>query len=219
MDLFVGLDVSQQTTLLCVVDSAGLEIWKGQCRTDPANLAAKIRQHAPNASRIGLESGSLSTWLWHELTAMGLPIVCVDARHAKAVLAMQINKSDRNDASGLAQIVRTGWYREVKVKDFDSHKIRIAIGARVQLVRMRTDIMNQVRGLLKLHGIILPVGRKIDLKQYIAGDDLLSHAVRALPVSSRRLAQRSATWNTKSARRRMPTRIVVSSRLSQASVF
>ncbi len=180
MDLFVGLDVSQQTTLLCVVDGAGLQIWKGQCRTDPANLAAKIRQHAPNASRVGLESGPLSTWLWHDLNAMGLPIVCIDARHAKAVLAMQINKSDSNDALGLAQIVRTGWYREVKVKAFDSHKVRIAIGARVQLVRMRTDIMNQVRGLLKLHGIILPVGRKIDPEKYISGDDLLAHALRAL---------------------------------------
>ena len=180
MDLFVGLDVSQQTTVLSVVDGAGLQIWQGQCRTDPASLAAKIRQRAPNVSRIGLESGPLSTWLWHELNGMELPIVCIDARHAKAVLAMQINKSDRNDALGLAQVVRTGWYREVKVKAFDSHKIRIAIGARVQLVRMRTDIMNQARGLLKLHGIILPVGRKIDLAQHISGDSLLAHALRAL---------------------------------------
>ena len=180
MNLFVGLDVSQQTTLLCVVDAAGYQIWQGQCRTNPATLAAKIQQHAPNASRIGLESGPLSTWLWHELNALGLPIVCIDARHAKAVLAMQINKSDRNDALGLAQIVRTGWYREVKVKALDNHKVRTAIGARVQLVRMRVDITNQIRGLLKLRGIILPVGRKIDLEQYIAGDDLLAQALQAL---------------------------------------
>ena len=180
MDLFVGLDVSQQTTVLCVVDADGSRIWQGHCRTEPATLAAKIQQHAPNASRIGFESGPLSTWLWHELNALGLPIVCIDARHAKAVLAMQINKSDRNDALGLAQIVRTGWYREVKVKAFERHKVRIAIGARVQLVRMRTDIMNQIRGLLKLRGIILPVGQKIDLELHIAGDDLLAQALQAL---------------------------------------
>ena len=105
MDLFVGLDVSQQSTVLCVVDAAGHRIWQGQCRTNPASLTTKIKQHAPNAARIGLESGPLSTWLWHELNALGLPIVCIDARHAKAVLAMQINKSDRNDARGIAQHV------------------------------------------------------------------------------------------------------------------
>ena len=149
MDLFVGLDVSQKTTLLSVVDADGMQIWHGACRTEPATIAGKIRQHAPDAIRIGLESGPLSTWLWHEFKGMELPIVCLDARHAKAVLSMQINKSDRNDALGLAQIVRTGWYREVKVKGFDSHKVRTAVGARVQLVRMRTDIMNQARGLLK----------------------------------------------------------------------
>lgn len=180
MNLFVGLDVSQRTTVLSVVDAAGAQIWRGECATNPASLAAKIQKHAPNASRVGLESGPLSTWLWHELNALGLPIVCIDARHAKAVLAMQINKSDRNDALGLAQIMRTGWYREVKVIALDSHKVRTAIGARVQLVRMRTDIMNQIRGLLKLHGILLPVGSKIDLQEHIAGDDLLAQTLKAL---------------------------------------
>ena len=180
MNLFVGLDVSQQSTVLCVVNADGHQVWQGQCRTNPASLAAKIAQHAPNASRIGLESGSLSTWLWHELNTLGLPIVCIDARHAKAVLAMQINKSDRNDALGLAQIMRTGWYREVKVKTLDSHKVRTAIGGRVQLVHMKVDIMNQMRGLLKLQGIILPVGQKIDFEQHISGDDLLVQTLRAL---------------------------------------
>src|SRR5258705_307609 len=98
MDLFVGLDISQKTTLLSVGDSTGARIWNGTCRTDPATIAGKIRQHAPAAIRVGLESGPLSTWLWHELKNLGLPIVCLDARHAKAVLSMQINKSDRNDA-------------------------------------------------------------------------------------------------------------------------
>jgi transposase len=60
MELFVGLDVSQQTTVICIVDATGSQIWQGQCRTDPASLAAKIQKHAPNASRIGLESGPLA---------------------------------------------------------------------------------------------------------------------------------------------------------------
>ena len=72
-----------------------------------------------------------------------------------SVLSMQINKTDRNDAYGLAQIMRTGWYREVGVKSLDGHKVRAILGARAQLVGMRTDLRNQTRGLLKIFGIIL----------------------------------------------------------------
>src|SRR5919206_149247 len=113
MEQFVGLDVSQKLTHICVVDREGKAIWRGSSSTTPEDIAAAVRAHAPGAVRIGFETGALSTWLWHGLKKIGLPIVCLDARHAKAVLSMQVNKSDRNDAFGLAQIVRTGWYREV----------------------------------------------------------------------------------------------------------
>ncbi len=59
--------------------------------------------------RIGLETGPATTWLWHELGALALPVICIDARHAKAALSLQINKSDRNDAVGLARIMQCGW--------------------------------------------------------------------------------------------------------------
>ena len=92
------------------------------------------RQLIANRRRVGLETGPLATWHWHALKALGLPVICIDARHAKAVLSMQINKTDRNDAYGLAQIMRTGWYREVGVKSLDGHKVRAILGARAQLV-------------------------------------------------------------------------------------
>lgn len=88
----------------------------------------------------------------------GLPVVCLDARHAKAALSLQLNKSDRNDARGLAQIVRTGWYREVAVKSFDSQLIRSLLTTRAQLVRMRVDLANQIRGVLKPFGLIAGKG-------------------------------------------------------------
>lgn len=72
----------------------------------------------------------MSTRHWHTLKKMGLPVICIDARHAKAALSLQINKTDRNDALGLAQIMRTGWYRGVGVKSLDSHKVRAVLGAR-----------------------------------------------------------------------------------------
>jgi transposase len=82
----------------------------------------------------------------------------LDARHDRAALSLQINKSDANDADGLAQIVRTGWYREVEVKSIESHLVRAALGVRKQLVGMRTKIINQMRGLMKIFGLILPRG-------------------------------------------------------------
>lgn len=155
MEQFVGLDVSQKLTHICVVDREGKVLWRGLCPTTPEDIGVTLRAQAPHAVRIGFETGALSTWLWHALKKVGLPIVCLDARHAKAALSMQVNKSDRNDAFGLAQIVRTGWYREVGVKSLESHQVRAVLGARAQLVGMRTDIRNQIRGLLKVFGVVL----------------------------------------------------------------
>ncbi|TDG04726.1 IS110 family transposase, partial [Paracraurococcus ruber] len=158
MEQYVGLDVSQEQTSVCVVDSNGQTLWQGKCASTPEAIAATIRAKAPEVVRIGLESGPLSPWHWHELRKLGLPVVCLDARHAKAALALQLNKSDRNDARGLAQIVRTGWYREVAVKGVDSHLVRSLLTARAQLVRMRVDLANQIRGVLKPFGLIAGKG-------------------------------------------------------------
>ncbi len=158
MERYVGLDVSREQTAVCVVDGDGKTLWQGKCASTPEAIAATIRTRAPEAVRIGLESGPLSAWHWHELRKLGLPVVCLDARHAKAALALQLNKSDRNDARGLAQIVRTGWYREVAVKGVDSHLVRSLLTTRAQLVRMRVDLANQIRGVLKPFGLIAGKG-------------------------------------------------------------
>ena len=158
MEQYVGLDVSLEQTSVCVVDGDGKTLWQGKCASTPEAIAATIRAEAPAAVRIGLESGPLSSWHWHELRKAGLPVVCLDARHAKAALALQLNKSDRNDARGLAQIVRTGWYREVAVKSVDSQLVRSLLTTRAQLVRMRVDLANQIRGVLKPFGLIAGKG-------------------------------------------------------------
>ena len=122
MTCFVGLDVSQKMTAICVVDNAGHRLWRGQCPTNPEQISMLVRRHAGSDARIGIETGAMTPWLVHELRTLGLEVVCLDARHARAALEMQINKTDQNDAEGLAQIVRTGWYRSVHVKSFDSHR-------------------------------------------------------------------------------------------------
>src|SRR3954468_18415312 len=151
MKQYVG--VSQDQTSICVVDESGHVLWQGKCASTPEAIAATLSSKAPQAERIGLESGPLSIWLSHGLTALGLPVVCLDARHAQAALKLQLNKSDANDARGLAQIVRTGWYREVAVKGMDAQTLRLLLVARAQLVSQRQALANTVRGLLKTFGL------------------------------------------------------------------
>ena len=154
---YVGLDVSLKQTSICVVNQAGSVVREGVVDSDPELIAAFVRSKAPGALRIGLETGPTSTWLWTELRRLGLPVICIDARHAKAVLKMQINKSDRNDAAGIARIMQTGWFKEVRVKDIDSHLVKALLVSRALLVKIKRDLENQIRGLLKNLGLV--VGR------------------------------------------------------------
>ncbi len=157
MELYVGLDVSLKETSICVVDRWGEVVCEGTVASEPEAIAGFVKSKAPGALRIGLETGPTSTWLWTELRALGLPVICIDARHAKAVLSMQVNKSDRNDALGLARIMQAGWYKEVRVKSLDSHAVRAVLNSRALLVKIKRDLENQVRGLLKNLGLV--VGR------------------------------------------------------------
>jgi len=159
MKHYVGLDVSQKVTSVCIVDENGAKQWAGKCPSTPEALAAVIRERAPQVARVGLETGPLCVWHFHGLTALGVPVVCIDARHAKAALQMQVNKTDENDAEGLAQIMRTGWFRAVHVKSFEAQLQRSLLLSRLQMVNMRRDTSNQVRGALKVFGIVLPAGR------------------------------------------------------------
>ena len=123
MEYYVGLDVSLKQTSICVVNRVGSVVREAVVDSDPEAIAAFVRWKAPGAVRIGLETGPTATWLWTELKQLGLPVICIDARHAKAVLKMQINKSDRNDAAGIARIMQTGWFKEVRVKGLDNHSV------------------------------------------------------------------------------------------------
>jgi len=108
MGEYVGLDVSMEETSVCVMAANGEIIWEGKVATEPGALVRALHRRAPTAQKVGLETGPLSTWLWHALREADVPVVCLDARHAQAALSMRINKTDRNDAAGFAQLVRMG---------------------------------------------------------------------------------------------------------------
>lgn len=167
MEQYVGLDVSQKETAICVIDGEGKRVWQGTCRSTPETIAEVLHAKAPFAVKVAMETGPLSVWHWHALKAAGIPIVCIHARHAKAALSVQINKTDANDAFGLAQIVRTGWYRPVDVKSMESHKLRLLLTARARLVSMRTALYSQIRGLLKTFGVVLAPGKGGSFEQLV----------------------------------------------------
>lgn len=159
MEQYVGLDVSQKTTAVCVINHEGKLGWQGSVATTPTAIDEIIRARASHAKRIGMETGPLAVWLYHGLREMGLPIDCIHARHVHAALVTQLNKTDCNDARGIAQLTRSGWYRPVEVKSLASHEIRLLLGARSKLVGMRTAMYNQIRGTLKTFGVVLPAGK------------------------------------------------------------
>jgi transposase len=153
LETYVGLDVSLKQTAVCVVDGKGKILREGSVASDPDAIAGFIA--APGVVRVGLETGPTSTWLWTELKGRGLPAICIDARHAKAALKLQINKSDRNDAAGIARIMQCGWFKEVQVKTLESHAVRALLASRALLVKIKRDLENEVRGLLKNLGLVI----------------------------------------------------------------
>jgi transposase len=177
------LDVSQKETSVCVVDESGRCVFEGKAKSHPGALTELLRKRAPNAERIGFETGAMASWLWHELRRVELPVVCVDARHAHAVLSVRMNKSEEDDARGLAELVRVGWYREVKVK---SQRVRAMLVARSRLVAIRRDLENQVRGMVKEYGLQFPraIGRQFrgHIVELLGDDHPLRCVVEPLPI-------------------------------------
>ena len=124
MDHFAGLDVSVKETSVCIVDETGRIIREAKVASEPRALLAVLGNPAYHCKRIGLEAGPLSQWLFSALAEAGLPVICVETRHMRAVLQAQINKTDRNDARGIAQMMRAGLYKPVHVKTLRSQKLR-----------------------------------------------------------------------------------------------
>jgi transposase len=159
MNQYAALDVSMEWTAICVVDETGRKMCEGKVTTCPDAITAWLGEKAPGLAKLGMKTGPLAVWLWNELSTRGLPIICLDARHASAALSMMPNKTDRHDAAGLAQIVRTGWYKEVRIKSHGAYIVRALLAARHTLVGIRGRIENEIRGLLKTFGVMF--GKKV----------------------------------------------------------
>jgi hypothetical protein len=131
MDYFAGLDVSVKETSVCIVDDTGKIVREVKVVSEPEALLAVLKNPAYRFERIGLEAGPLSQWLFSAVAEAGLPVICVETRHMQALLKAQINKTDRNDARGIAQMMRVGLYRPVHVKTLRSQKLRMLLTVQI----------------------------------------------------------------------------------------
>jgi len=153
MKYYAGLDVSVKETSVCIVDEAGKICREVKVASHPEDLARLLNDPALPPVRVGLEAGPLSQWLFSGMAEAGLPVVCIETRHTKAFLKAQVNKSDRNDARGIAQMMRVNLFRPVHVKTLTSQKHRALLTARKLLQEKAYSIENDIRGLLRNFGL------------------------------------------------------------------
>ena len=153
MDHFAGMDVSVKETSVCIVDDTGSIVREVKLASEPDALLAVLKSPLYHFQRIGLEAGPLSQWLYSAFAEAGLPVICVETRHMRAVLKAQINKTDRNDARGMARMMRAGLYRPVHVKTLRSQKLRMLLTHRKLLQSKAIAIDNDLRGTLRNFGL------------------------------------------------------------------
>jgi transposase len=182
MEHFVGLDVAVRETSICIVDSDGKTLRETRVATEPAAIVAALARFSPR--RVGLEAGPLSQWLHAELAAAGVPVVCVETRHMKAALSAQLNKTDRNDARGIARMMRVGLYKPVHVKTLASQERRLLLTSRKLLQAKLLDLENDVRGTLKNFGLkvgLVGTGRfEARIRELLDGSETLAAIIMPL---------------------------------------
>ena len=184
MNYFAGLDVSLEKTHICVVDRNGTVVLETSSASTPEAISAALAG-APACKRVVFETGRMAPMLYHGLADLDVPVICIESRQAyRALKTLATHKTDRNDARGLAQLARTGFFKPVHVKSLPSHAVRALIMARKKLVGQRITLENQIRGLAVVFGVRLPRGLSpafveevIAMSDGIAG---LSSAMRGL---------------------------------------
>lgn len=178
---YVGCDVSDKETAICIINSNGVIMWETMVPSEPDDIIGYLQSTELSFERIGIEASGLAIWLCRMLLQAGYPAICIETYKASVFLAAQKMKTDRNDARGIAQMMRCGLYSEVHIKSDTSQRFKMLLNNRRFMVEQRVDIENQIRGTLKVFG--LKVGSATD-KQYeprvrelICGDGELEAAV------------------------------------------
>ena len=156
MTYYAALDVSLRSVAICIIDDQGTVCLERTVPSEVTDIVACLGGFDHAIEVVGFEAGTLSQYLAHGLQSDGLNVICLEARQVHAALSAMRNKTDRNDARGIAQILRTGWYARVHVKSRASHYTRALLSSRKAVLRKCIDLENEIRGLFKIFGIKLP---------------------------------------------------------------
>ncbi len=190
MTYYAGLDVSLRTVNICVIDDQGELVAETKLASDVQDIVAYLDELSLDIESISLEAGTLAQYLTYGLQSAGFEVICMEARQVKGALSAMRNKTDKHDARGIAQILRSGWYSRVHIKSMQSHHIRMLLSSRKAVLSKCVDLENEVRGLFKIFGIKLPpkLGHgafDATVRDIIEADETLSHAL--LPLLDARL--------------------------------
>jgi transposase len=154
---FTGIDASLRSVSISVVDEAGTVQFEAKVAAEVEVIVAALRRFSNEIRQVGFQAGTLTQYLTYGLRAAGFEVVCLEARQVAVTLSAMRNKTHCNDARGLAQILRTGWYRTVHVKSVGSHQARALLASRKAVLAKCCDLENELRGLLKVFGVRLPM--------------------------------------------------------------
>jgi transposase len=155
MTYYTGIDVSLRSVSICIVNDKGEICHEAKLAADIEPIVACLRGFSREVKVVGFEAGTLTQYLTYGLQAAGFEVLCLEARQVSAALSAMRNKTDRNDARGIAQILRTGWFSRVHVKSLQSHQVRVLLSSRRAMLKKCVDLENELRGLLKVFGIRL----------------------------------------------------------------
>jgi transposase len=160
MKYYVGLDVSNKETSICIVNYDNNLVKEAKVLSDPDSIHRYLQKTGLQFDKIGIEAGALSHWLVTGLKARGWNMICMDSRFMSAILSVNVNKTDRNDARAIANAIRCNNYKQVHIKSIESIKTNCLLTARKTLVRQKGQLCNVIRGSLKTFGIKLSKGKK-----------------------------------------------------------
>jgi transposase len=190
MNLFVGFDISLDETSVCIADYDGKTVREAKVATDPDAIAEALARWSKGIKRVGIEASSLGIWLHHELKARGFPVIMVETHHMRTALSAMRAKTDRNDARGIAHMMRVGWFRAVHVKSKESQQLHTLLANRRLLKRKLIEMENHIRGSLRTYGLrVGNVGRgdyEARVQELIeAGDEGLRAMITTLLIVRR----------------------------------
>jgi transposase len=196
MPYYAGIDTSLETVNICIVDEEGIVLLERKVEAEPDVIVCLLRSFGQPFERVWLEAGPTASWLHSELHAAGVPAICLECRHAKAGLSAMRNKTDRNDARGIAQLVRLGWFRQVFVKSDEAQRVRMLLVGRAQLLNKSHDLENCIRGSLKVFGLRIGTvtrrGFEARVLELVAGSASLQMIVEPLLRARRAMIEESS---------------------------